>query len=291
MLEVGGAPQALTDARPAGPSVSGEALVPRLDVVHGGREQPRQRRPEDEVVVVADDLLAEPREVLLGEHGARAAVQHAAAPGVDDEHAGAARRRAGTTSGTPWSPRSRGPPAGRGRAGSARRPRRAPTRAGPGTRGRRPARPGTGSRDADTPSTTEPADDALLPPRQPVHVLAPRPRGVPVVVHVMVVEDHGGRHGGQQPAHLGVLPRLVVEPGVLLEVRDLRARARPDVAPGGDCTPRLLGELVGVDLVAEQQQQVRQLVVDCLVAASRRASASSASGPIASSAPTARGLA
>ena len=75
------------------------------------------------------------------------------------------------------------------------------------------------------PVRRQPADDAVLPPDGALHVLAPLVRGVPVVAHVVVVEDHRAGDGRHQPAHVRVGPRLEVEPGVLLEVGDLEARA------------------------------------------------------------------
>ena len=53
-----------------------------------------------------------------------------------------------------------------------------------------------------------------------------------------------------------IAPCLPVEPRVLLEVGDLVARRLRHVAPSADERPRLDRRLVGVDLVAEQQQTV-----------------------------------
>ena len=52
-------------------------------------------------------------------------------------------------------------------------------------------------------------------------VLDPRQRRVPVVDHVVVVEDHRARHDREHPALDLRRPRLVVQPGVLLEVGDV----------------------------------------------------------------------
>ena len=98
----------------------------------------------------------------------------------------------------------------------------------------------------------EGAGDARLPPRLGAHLFDPAPRDVPVVVDVVVVEDHRGRNRREQPADVRFRPRLAVELGVLLEIGDLLARlvGRPASAfyeldrPGRD--------LVCVDLVAEQ---------------------------------------
>ena len=103
-----------------------------------------------------------------------------------------------------------------------------------------------------------PADHALAPPGLARHVVAPRLGDVPVVVHVVVVDHHRRRHRGEQPADHGVGPRLAVEARVLLEVGDLvwgrfggRRRAVVDEPLGLD------RDLVGVDLVAAEEEQVR----------------------------------
>ena len=74
------------------------------------------------------------------------------------------------------------------------------------------------------------AGDPLLPPARRLHVVAPRARRVPVVADVVVVEDHRARQGREQPADVRVAPRLLVEPGVLLEVGDLRDTAARSVS-------------------------------------------------------------
>ena len=56
---------------------------------------------------------------------------------------------------------------------------------------------------------------------------------------------------------LRVLPRLAIQARVLLEVGDLLARRLADVAALADEGERLRRDLVGVDLVAEQQQGPR----------------------------------
>ena len=107
----------------------------------------------------------------------------------------------------------------------------------------------------------QPAGDPLLPPRGLLHPAPPDGRGVPVVVHVVVVEDHRRRHGRVQPAHQRVAPGLRVEHGVLVEVGHLQTGRLGHVAAAAD---HVLGDrrgVVGVDLVAEQQQPVRPLVV------------------------------
>ena len=98
--------------------------------------------------------------------------------------------------------------------------------------------------------------DPRLPPGLRAHLLHPAPGDVPVVVDVVVVEDHRRRHGREQPADVGLRPRLAVEAGVLLEVGDLLARRLARVAAATDELERRRRDLVGVHLVAEQQEPV-----------------------------------
>ncbi len=109
----------------------------------------------------------------------------------------------------------------------------------------------------------QPGPDALGPPRRGRHLLAPRAGGVPVVADVVVVEDHRRRHGRHQPADLRVAPRLVVELRVLAEVQHLVDRVLA-AAPPAQPLLRLRRRLVGVHLVAEQQQRVRPVVLGLL---------------------------
>ena len=105
----------------------------------------------------------------------------------------------------------------------------------------------------------ERAGDPRVPPGLRPHLLDPLPGGVPVVVHVVVVEDHRARHRREEPPGRRVLPRLAVEVGVLLEVGDLVLRRR--VAAPVDDEPAGAGrDLVGIDLVAQPHQDVRPLV-------------------------------
>ena len=72
----------------------------------------------------------------------------------------------------------------------------------------------------------------------------------------MVVEDHRGRDDREQPAHRGLGPGLPVQGAVLGEVRDLVAGRGRRVAAAGDELPGGGPGVVGVDLVADQQQGV-----------------------------------
>ena len=110
------------------------------------------------------------------------------------------------------------------------------------------------------PVRPEAGHDAAVPPRRGLHLAAPLLRGVPVVADVVVVEDHRARHGRQQPPVGRVGPRERVEVGVLLVVLQLGPRRLLDVAARLDEGPHLVGGLVGVDLVAEEEHQVGQPV-------------------------------
>ncbi len=99
-------------------------------------------------------------------------------------------------------------------------------------------------------------DDVLLPPVGGMHLLEPGGGDVPVVVHVVVVEDHRGGHGREQPADRGLGPALAVELRVLVEVEHPLARRVGRIAA---CLDEGAGggrDLVGVDLVADHQQHV-----------------------------------
>ena len=88
---------------------------------------------------------------------------------------------------------------------------------------------------------------------------------VPVVDHVVVVEDHRRGHDRQQPAFDLWRPRLAIQHRVLLEVCDqIRRRLRVVVgvivAIGVDAQLRQRRRIVGVHLVAEQHHEVGPLL-------------------------------
>ncbi len=107
------------------------------------------------------------------------------------------------------------------------------------------------------PVRRQPGHDPAVPPGGRLHLLAPGHRRVPVVADVVVVEDHRARQRREQPPVGGVAPRQRVQVGVLLVVLELLAGGLADVAPRRDEVAHLLAGLVGVDLVAQEHDQVR----------------------------------
>src|SRR5215217_1834659 len=107
----------------------------------------------------------------------------------------------------------------------------------------------------------ESPDDSLLPPGLRPHLPHPRLRGVPVVVDVVVVEDHGRRNCREEPPYNRVLPGVQVEVSVLLEVRYLFVAWRLiGISPRADVVAGALGDLVSVDLISEKHQRVGPLL-------------------------------
>ena len=111
------------------------------------------------------------------------------------------------------------------------------------------------------PVAHERADDPLVPPAACARIsLDPGLRRVPVVVDVVVVEDHRARDGGEQPADRRARP---TSPSRGCVYSSKSATCSPGgssgVAARADELARPGRDLVGVDLVAEQQQRVRPL--------------------------------
>src|SRR5690606_9908791 len=90
--------------------------------------------------------------------------------------------------------------------------------------------------------------DAVTPPRLLVDLATPRPRGVPVVADVVVVEDHRRRQGGQDPADLRVSPGVPVKALVFAEGDHLIRWAAAGLAMACQVAARVGGEFVGVYL-------------------------------------------
>src|SRR3954452_21181592 len=87
-----------------------------------------------------------------------------------------------------------------------------------------------------------------VPPRLFPYFLQPGDRGVPVVMDVVVVEQHRGGHHREQPADRLLAPRLPVEARVLLVVGDVVARLAVGPAALSDEASGLGSVLVGIDL-------------------------------------------
>ena len=94
VLEIGGPTELLghgAHPRPAG--AVGEHLVPRLDVVQRAGQQPGQRGADQQMVVVAGELLLDPVELRVGHHRRLPDVEDPSAARVDDQQPDAPRSR------------------------------------------------------------------------------------------------------------------------------------------------------------------------------------------------------
>lgn len=237
-----------------GPVRPGEGLADRLGVVQPGRQEEGQRGPDEEVVEVAGHLLVEPGELVVVEHRAPLRLEHPRGPGVEHDQPRPAEGPGvapAVTLGLTVHPLREGTK-GAGQVDLAR----------PGA-----VEPGPdliagellGREVADVlvhPVARQPRDQPLVPPRGAVDLLVPRPRGVPVVADVVVVEDHRARHDREHPPDGRVAPRELVEVRVLRVVLDLLARRLVEAAPRGDEVTHLRARLVGVDLVTEEGEDV-----------------------------------
>ena len=245
--------------RPAlAPRAGRDRFVPRLEQVQAGRQQERQRRPDQHVVEAALQLAVEPGHLLVVEDRPLLRLQHPCGPRVHHDEAGRADV-AGVA-----------PPVGLGiLVGPLGQRVEEVTDVGlvaPGVPGRHDLLPdlvlGALVRREIAQVLVDPvrrqtADDPVVPPAGRLHLLAPRGGRVPVVADVVVVEDHRAGKGREQPAVGGVGPRQLVEVRVLREVLELLAGRFVDVTPRRDELPHLVRGLVGVHLVAEEQHHVR----------------------------------
>ncbi len=103
----------------------------------------------------------------------------------------------------------------------------------------------------------QPADDARLVPVGVAVLLEPRLGGVPLVVDLVVVEDHRRRHRREHPADDRVGPDVAVADRVLLEVLEHVDRPVGVDLTALDLLAHVLRRLVGVELVAEHDHRVR----------------------------------
>ena len=225
-------------------------LVPRLEVVHPGREQQRQRRADQQVLAIAARVLLDEAPLLLVDHAALAGVEHPARARVDHHEP----RRTDVAAVAPARPLDLAVGLEDVVAENLARVVRLPH-----------ARVDAVLVELAwrqvpevlvDPVGHQAAHDPVVPPAPRAHVGDPRLRRVPVIVDVVVVEDHRRRHGGEQPAHVGIAPRLPVQAGVLLEVGDGLARRHLGVAARADELAHPRRDLVGIDLVAEQDQRL-----------------------------------
>ena len=104
------------------------------------------------------------------------------------------------------------------------------------------------------------AGDSFVPVGLVAYLLYPGGGDVPVVAYLVVVEDHGGGNGGEEPADGGVTPHVTVQAGVLLEVRDGLAGAPVRVAARADKVKGVEGGLVRVDLVPQKDEGAGQFL-------------------------------
>ena len=203
----------------------------------GVRQQPGQRRADDQVLrrprrrparmaasTQSNSASSSIRRPLLLEHPAGAAVDHdqpGVAPVPDEAPPDAGRARCRPARPSPAAAARR-----RGPVGSSARPRIACQVLFVGEL----LRAEVAQVLVDPVAGQAAGDPAAATTACAVTSAPPGGRGVPVVDHLVVVEDHRRRDGGQQPAHLRVAPGLEVEPGVLLEVDDLAPPADRPVA-------------------------------------------------------------
>src|SRR4029079_2448417 len=103
----------------------------------------------------------------------------------------------------------------------------------------------------------QPADDPPLVPVGLALLVEPGLRGLPLVVDLVVVEDHRRRQGREHPADYRVGPDVAVADRVLLEVLEGVDRAVAVDLAWSNLLADVLRRLVGVELVAEHHHRVR----------------------------------
>ena len=251
MLHVGGPSHLLCGVRgDRPPRAARHGLAPGLGVVHSRAEQPGERGTDQQMVEPACGVLVDPVPLLAVEHRAVVLVEHAARARVDHDQARPAEVAAVAPARA---------------VGVAVRPEGELLQELLGVvlllhaaqelvvlvRLRREV-----PQVLVDPVRRQRTLDVLVPPVVLTGLVEPRLGDVPVVVDVVVVEDHHRRHRGEQPADGRVAPALEVELRVLLEVEHAVAGRLRQVAPGLDERARGRGDLVGVDLVAEHEQHV-----------------------------------
>src|SRR5215216_4705131 len=232
------------------PNALADGFVPRLEVVQAGHQEDREGGAEEEVVEISYRLVFDPGPLLGVEHGAMVFREHPSGARVHHDQAHVSEVAVVAPAGARDLPVG---PVGElaQHAGCIFRLLHLREQLVLLELLR-----GEVAEMLVDPVRHERSDDALLPPGLGSHLAHPCPRGVPVVVDVVVVEDHDRGHGREQPPYGRVLPRVPVQARVLLEVRHLLARRLVRVAPRADEVASAPGDLVGVDLVAEEQEGV-----------------------------------
>ena len=181
-------------ARGAAPGAARHRLAPGLAEVHPAPEQPRQRGAHQQVVEAARGVLVHPVPLLLVEHRALALLEHPPGARVDHDQARAPEVAAVAPAGT---------------VGLAVGAEREVLEQLLGVVARLHLRQqlvvpmGVRGEVAEVlvdPVRRQRPHDVLVPPLVLARLLDPRLGDVPVVVHVVVVEDHHRRDGGEQPA-------------------------------------------------------------------------------------------
>ena len=226
VLEVEGAPHPLTEAdAETTPRAVADPLVPPLQVVDAAGHERRQRRPDEKVSGVGVAVVDDPRPLVVVDDRAFPRLEHAPVAGVDHDERDVAE------------------PAGERESVATRHRCELLGRLRPLAQVLESvvelAELAEHALGADLsgaqvpqmlvdPVRDQTADDVLAPPRLLTDLADPRVRDVPVVDHVVVVEDHRRRHHREEPALDVGRPRLVVQPAVLLEVADELGRQALD---------------------------------------------------------------
>src|SRR5215207_9216083 len=176
--------------RMAAPGALADGLVPRFEVVQTRGQEDREGGSEEEVVVVSCRLLLNPGPLVIVEHGAFAFVEHASSARIHHDQAHVPEVAVEAPAGARDLPVSFVGELAKGAGRVLCLPH--------------PSEEivlfellrGEVAEVLVDPVRHERPDDALLPPRVGAHLAYPGLRGVPVVVDVVVVEDHRRRHGG-----------------------------------------------------------------------------------------------
>ena len=201
VLEVDGSPEPFAQTlREGTPGAVADGLVPGLEVVDAWRKEDRQARRQYQVVESTVGMVGDPVPLFLVDHVSSPLDGDARRARVDHQEPGPSEVAVVR-------------PPGRGRLAiplpGQRAQARSPVLVIAQVVQERLLRELGGRQVSDVlvePVRHEGSRDSILPPRQPAHLFDPGVGDVPVVVDVVIVEDHGARHRRQQPADIGVRP-------------------------------------------------------------------------------------